>query len=61
MSINPYGENSLELAKKILERFGLKADVGPGLQPSEINNGGFPTNYRPYDYFRQLVNKTGVK
>lgn len=61
MSVDPYNQNSLEMAVKILERFGLVPDVGPGLQPSSINNGGFPVNHTPYDYFRLLVNKTGVK
>lgn len=61
MSVDPYNKNSLELAKEVLKRFGLVPDVGPGLQPSQINNGGFPVNYCPYDYFRLLVNKTGVK
>lgn len=61
MSVDPYGKDSIELAKEILERFGLKADIGPGLQPSKINNGGFPVDYCPYDYFRLLVHKTGCK
>ena len=61
MSVNPYDKNSLDLAKELLERFELVPDIGEGLQHSKINNGGFPVNYRPYDYFRLLVNKTGVK
>ena len=61
MSIDPYNKDTVQLMEEILKDYGITLKKGQGLKPAKINNGGFPCDYSPYEYFRQCVHKTGCE
>lgn len=59
MAVDPYEKDTVQLMEEILKEYGLEIVKGKNLKPAKINNGGFPCDYSPYDYFRQCLHKTG--
>jgi hypothetical protein len=61
MAVVVYNMNTVEVMEEILKEYGMTMKKGEGLMPAKINNGGFPCDYSPYDFFRQCLYKTGCK
>lgn len=61
LSVDPYGKDTIQVMEELLQNYRLTMKKGEGIIPAKINNGGFPCDYSPYDYFRQCLYKTGCK
>lgn len=60
MSVDPYKKPTTKLAAELVEEFGLTLELGEGLNPASIENGGFPMpNISYYTMLDELANLTG--
>lgn len=58
--VDPYNKTTTELARDIVAQFGLELELGEGLKPASIENGGFPLpNINCYTMLDELAKMTG--
>lgn len=61
MAVNPYGKDSVQLIKELLQEYGLEVEVGKNVKGSKVQNGGFPlSNMSTKQACEWLTNRTRV-